>query len=63
MGIKIINGYCPIQNKNSSISITVVPTPSFDDLNDFEYGTFECSYTRLNECELVNNCPLRNSVK
>ena len=62
---KTIIGFCPVQNSETTISVFVVPDPTFDDPNLFELGTTDCTYARLNGCELLNaeNCPLRNSIK
>ncbi|MDU1314502.1 MAG: hypothetical protein E6940_10645 [Clostridium septicum] len=65
MSIKIIKGFCPTQNSETSIAATIVNTPTFDNPNDFEVGTIDCSYANINNCTLIKNnkCPLTNSIK
>ncbi|HBC2029002.1 TPA: hypothetical protein I9Z65_000517 [Clostridium perfringens] len=64
MAIKIIKGFCPTQNSEATISATIVKNPTFENPNDFEVGTIECSYASTNDCTLLNQnkCPLKNSI-
>ena len=65
MSVKIVNGFCPTQNSETTIAVTIVNTATFDNPNDFEVGTINCSYANINNCSLINNnkCPLKNSIK
>lgn len=65
MSIKIIKGFCPTQNSEISIAATIVNTPTFDNPNDFEVGTINCSYANTNNCTLIKSdkCSLKNSIK
>lgn len=65
MSIKIVKGFCPIQNSETTIAATIVNTATFDNPYDFEVGTIYCSYANINNCSLIKNnkCPLKNSIK
>lgn len=65
MFVKIVKGFCPTQNSETTIAATIVNTPTFDNPNDFEVGTIECSYANIDDCSLLENdeCPIKNSIK
>ena len=60
---KTITGYCPTQNKNYSISIDVISNATLDNPNSYELGMTNCEYAGTNECDISNNCPIRNSIE
>lgn len=59
---KQINGKCPTQNSNYTISITYVDSSTFE-RRSFEKGTFECQYNIFGDkCPISHQCPLYESA-
>ena len=55
---KHITGYCPVQKKEYTITITYVP----DGLGHYEKGIGDCNYNALgNKCN-SGDCPISNNA-
>ena len=62
---KRVYGFCPTQNKETSIIVPLIPTGTLSNPNSYTTGIIDCEYCYFRECELIkkSQCPLINSVK
>lgn len=51
----VLNGYCDVQKCNCTISLKVIPAPTYENPNEVAYGTIFCEYASYGgDCDSKN---------